>query len=354
MAINTKDYSPTRHPGISIHKNKTDYLLNINIDGKRYRRVFKANPIHPLADRLKTAYAARELLHEEILHKNSITADADATINDYWVNIKKLSTWDKRTIKVYDYFYMKHMVKISKLKVRSVKPVHLTGLNASMSELKTSTKSKAYEILRKIFDQAIEDEVISSSPIKRSHIPKRSSAEEKKVIIGAEDKYRRVYEAINSLFKDNPHHRAAFLFGFHGRRLQEVLKLEWTDIDFETMTYIIRSEHSKVKTDMSFTLPADVAAALYEFRTTKGGVFNVSRLDRHYKHIRSYTGIPEYSFHWMRNLSVSALAAMGADITHLSAMLGHTDGSTIKKYLSLQRETSTKKMEDLSKKLLSK
>jgi len=54
----------------------------------------------------------------------------------------------------------------------------------------------------------------------------------------------------------------------------------------------------------------------------------------------------------MRNLSVSALASMGADITHLSAMLGHYDASTIKKYLSLQRATSTRAMNEVSQKLL--
>ena len=60
----------------------------------------------------------------------------------------------------------------------------------------------------------------------------------------------------------------------------------------------------------------------------------------------------EFTFHWMRNLSVSALSAMGVEITHLSGMLGHTDGSTIRKYLSLQREASTTVTNKASAKLL--
>jgi site-specific recombinase XerD len=117
--------------------------------------------------------------------------------------------------------------------------------------------------------------------------------------------------------------------------------------------YVIRGINSKVNTDMEFTLPNDISSALLEFRSSAGNVFHVKSLDVHHRKIRDYTGIDDFSFHWMRNLTVSALAGMGADITHLSAMLGHTDSSTIKKYLSLQRKTSTSKMNEISKKLLS-
>ena len=105
---------------------------------------------------------------------------------------------------------------------------------------------------------------------------------------------------------------------------------------------------------MEFTLPGDVAEALSHFRATKGCVFNVKSLDVHHQKIRDYTGIPEFSFHWMRNLCVSALAGMGASITDLSAMLGHTDGATIRKYLSLQRGSSTERMNGLAMRLLNK
>ena len=135
--------------------------------------------------------------------------------------------------------------------------------------------------------------------------------------------------------------------------MQETLNLEWSDIDFENKSYVIRGKHSKVNTDMNFTLPDDIANALQKFRDTSGKIFTVKSLDCHHQKIRDYTGIPEFSFHWMRNLSVSALSAMGVEITHLSAMLGHTDGSTIRKYLSLQREASTAVTNEASQRLLS-
>ena len=70
-------------------------------------------------------------------------------------------------------------------------------------------------------------------------------------------------------------------------------------------------------------------------------MFHSKDIAKQYKKFRDETGIQEFTFHWMRNLAVSALSSMGIEITHLSAMLGHTDSGTIRKYLSLQREAST-------------
>jgi len=355
MAINTKDYHTTKHTSVKIHTDKIRFLLDMVIEGKRYRRVFKSNPNHIAKDRLKTAYMMCEAFKDEIEHKMSISADTDATVDDYWEKVKAVKGWKGRLVKKYDYYYSKHLSKFSKKKIRDIKPSNFTTLNAELKSknLAPRTQLEAYEVLKPIFDLAVEDEIIKVSPIKKSHVPKRKQLEEKKIVTDAEAKYRKVYEAINTLFQDNPHHRAAFLLGFHGRRLQETLSLEWTDIDFENKSYIVRGQHSKVNTDMRFTLPDDIADALYEFRDTSGKIFTVKSLDCHHQKIRNYTGIQEFSFHWMRNLSVSALAAMGVEITHLSAMLGHTDGSTIRKYLSLQRESSTAVTNEASQRLLS-
>ncbi len=76
----------------------------------------------------------------------------------------------------------------------------------------------------------------------------------------------------------------------------------------------------------------------YIFLTQKGTKmddFN-SRINR----IRDKSGIAEFSFHWMRNLLVSAASAEGVESIHLSAILGHTDGATVRKYLTLQNTAS--------------
>jgi len=80
---------------------------------------------------------------------------------------------------------------------------------------------------------------------------------------------------IMTVYKDNPHHRALFLFGFSGRRKTETICIKWEDIDFENKTYIIVGANSKTDADMTFTLSDDLIDSLSEFCDIKGQVFNI-------------------------------------------------------------------------------
>ena len=226
-----------------------------------------------------------------------------------------------------------------------------------------------------IFNLAIDEELIQFSPIKRIHKVKRKQLEEKKIITDAETKYKMVYDAINKVFGTadviqvsedekiqcsiNPKIRALFLFGFYGRRKTETLHLKWSDIDFINNKYIIRGKNSKVNIDMAFTLSDDVKEALeqcerngkYVFSSNRDPSKPISEIREHVEKIRAMT-VPEYNFHWMRNLVTSALSSKGFESIQISAILGHTDTSTVKQYLSLQRETASALALDISKKLL--
>lgn len=353
MAIIAKDYKPTKHAGLKIHKNGITFLFDIRVAGTRKRKVWESNPMHTKADRLKTAYTQMEQFRADVEHENTIIADMDATVLDYFQKIKDVKGWKPYMIKEYDHYYNKNLSRLSDIKIRDLKPAHFTSLNATLTHLSTRSRGKAYEILQPLIALAIEDEIIFKSPIKKSHVPKRKSLEEKKIITDAVSKYKSIHKAIHTVYKDKPVYRAVFLLCFHGRRVGETLQLQWQDIDFDNNTYTVRGDTSKVNMDMTFKLPSDVKNALSAFRDTRGQVFPFKSIDRQYYKIRAETGIQEFTAHWMRNLAVSALASMGVSSTHLSSLLGHQDGGTIRKYLSLQRETSTEVTNEASKRLLS-
>lgn len=378
MAIDYSDYEPTDRPRLHKHKkDATKYLFDVKVEGKRFRKTYKGLATHTDRDRLDKAYDA---MREFIVTKTKelgLTVSISSTIDDYYKklseskyikvdaefckeyrethkkfidktdeeiesHINTSSGWSKRHRNEKDWFYEKHIKAVLGNKIIvDLKGSDFTRLNGTMKTLSTRSQKSAYEILVPIMKLAIEDDLISVSPIKASHIPKRNSLTEKKIINDAETKYRLTYKAINTVFAKNPHHRAIFLFGFHGRRMNEVLSMKWEDIDFTNARYIVRGENSKVNQDMQFKLPQDVTTALSEFRGNNGRVFTINHLEFLYDSIRKESGIQEFTFHWMRNLAVSALSSMGVEATHLSAMLGHTDAGTLRKYLSLQREQST-------------
>ena len=368
MAIDKQSYSKTNEANIKIHQDGVKFWFDFSIDGKRYSRLWSSNKAQSPRDRLKTARRQLDSIKDNIMHNNALIADTEATVENYWTKLKAVKGWKDELVRNYDYYYNKHLIKLSKIKVKDVKPAHFTSLNVTLKDFAPATRKKAYEILKPLFDLAVEDEIIARTPIKKSHIPVRKQIEEKKVITNAVSKYQVLHTAIHQIFgsddivviddktniqcSQNPHHRALFLFGFYGRRLQEVLTLQWSDINLSSNEYIVRGSNSKVNTDMTFSLPSDVGEALLEFQSNSGNVFNIKHTKDHYPKIRLVSGIEEFTFHWMRNLAVSALSSMGADLTHLTAMLGHTDGSTLKKYLSLQREASTAVTNELSARLL--
>lgn len=352
MAIDKKSYTNTKHTGIKVHKDGIKYWFDFTLNGKRYSRLWKSNTNHIKVDRLKSAYTQLENIKAEILHATTITADMSATVNDYFDNLK--TKWKGETLKKYEFYYEKYMRQgIGKLKVKEVKPAHFTSFNKTITHLAPATRKRAYEILQPLFRLAIEDEIIVRTPIKTVHIPVRNQLSEKKVVTDAVTKYKKLHTTIHNLFLNNPHHRAIFLFGFYGRRLNEVLSLSWSDVDLINNQYTVRGKNSKINTDMTFSLAPDVKDALLEFTDVDGEIFNISEVQHYYKTIREHSDIEEFTFHWMRNLSVSALSTMGVDLTHLTAMLGHTDSSTLKKYLSLQRGASTVVTNEASARLLS-
>lgn len=370
--IDTKKYTRTAHQGLKIHEDKINFLFDFKIDKKRHRKQFTANENDSKEDKLHSAYMALNEYKNEIIHKNTIVADVDATVLDYWIKLKAVKGWKPELVINYDYYYNKHLKSLSDIKIKDIRPAHFTSINSSLSGFANQTRRKAYEILGPLFTLAVEDEIIKVTPIKKSHVPVRKQIEEMKMITHAEIKYKYIYEAINTVFgKDevitlndknktkikcinSPHHRALFLFGFYCRRLNETLNLKWSDIDIFGRIYVVRGSNSKVNTDMSYTLPEDIRDCLFEMGDHESDdyIFKIKHVKNHYDKIRRHSAIPEFSYHWMRNLTVSALASQGVELTHLTAMLGHTDSNTLKKYLSLQRESSTRITNDITDRLL--
>jgi len=354
LAINTKEYSNTKFSGVKIHKNNIDFYINFKIGSTRYRRIFKANSAHTRSDRIKLAYQFREKEISKIKRLQGLETDGDATVDDYYKKLSKSRNWSKEVRDGYDSYYKRRIKPIiGQKRISDVKPIHINAIKDSTVGLAPRTRKKAFEILTPLFNLAVDDEVILKSPIMAKHKISRDQKKEKKIIINAVEKYKTVYQTIIEEYADQPYYRAMLLFGFYGRRKGEVLNLRWEDIDFKSKTYVIRAENSKVGIDMTFSLGDDLITALNAFEDHKGEVFKTKNVKNIVKKIREKSGIPDFTYHWMRNLSVSALSAMGVELVHLSGLLGHTDLRTVKQYLSLQREESSKVALNVSDKLLS-
>ena len=351
MAIKTKEWKHTNFTSIKVNKkNKQKYLFDYTSEetGKRHRKVI--------------VLQESEGLYVSFLEwKNKLvleTLNANATVKEYFELSQRLSDRSEGTKTAYERYFKNYISPISKMKITKVKSSHIDQLKLDTKHLSKSYQKKMFEILIPLFELSVDDDIITKTPIKKRQVTKRRQMEEMKVVTNAVEKYKIIHRTIHKEFEDNPRIRSLFLFGFYGRRKSEVLQLKWSDIHGDK--YTVRGSISKVSADMTFDMHDDLRRALklcmnlsdtYVYENSRTGE-PISEIREYVARVRKKSGIGEFNFHWMRNLSVSALSAMGVDSVHLSGMLGHLDSGTLSKYLSLQRGEASRTTNAASEKLL--
>ena len=354
MAIERDEYYPVMNGGKRVSyfsRNKND-LFKYKIefrhdDGKRKMKIVSI-PSH-ISKRDHVTHL------NKILEELKGIANIDAgkiTASEYWERFKEFkgSAWGEKRHATYKGFWRDYIAPvIGKKKIMDITSSDISKIVTSTSHLAQGTRKQNDEILIPLFKHAITvDRILIESPFLSAHRIKRDQMQEKKIILDATLKYQKVYQTIMEQFSSDPMSRALFLFGFSGRRKGEITALKWEDIS--NNAYVVRAMNNKIKRDQEYRLPQNVSDALmdwYQHHPTKTGwiFLNIkgeklddfnSRVDR----IRDKSKIPEFSFHWMRNLLVSAASAEGVESIHLSAILGHIDGATVRKYLTLQNKAS--------------
>ncbi len=370
MALNTNDYESVKLNGSPVQsikrhkKDKSKFLFTINKNKKRYREIYTAQK-DTLAAMIKMAKLECEKFRNQAgMVREEISPNI--SVNDYWERFKeyKKSSWGKSNERNMKSFYKNHIKDIiGSKKIKNVTSADIDDIMNKIKHLSRRSRKVALEVLQPLFTRAIRERLITTSPLLEDHMVKRIASEEKKVVLDATTKYKLIHNAINEEFKDDIKVRTAFLFGLSGRRLTEVLTLEWSDIDLKSKSYQIRADNSKVNSTMTFALNQELTQVLTELKKQRDSIYifssnrnskiHMTKLSMHYDTIRETSKLQEFTFHWMRNVLVSALAGKeGIDVTDLSALLGHNDTGTLKKYLSLQREESSKKAANAIEKIL--
>lgn len=367
------DYSSVKYRGqqvtnIKQHKSITNkFHIDFRTNGKRYRETITVvNDSN--ANMIQLAIRKRDeliKLKDEEINAEVSNMTLTQYFNRYITTRANANKWSEKYLEDTKRAYRLYVQDlIGSKNVTAIKSTHITDVMDGVANLSLRSQKLVIDLLKPLFTKALlDDGIISKTPIQSSHSIKRNAKEEKKIVVDAVEKYKLVHASIHDIFAEEPRNRALLLFGFYGRRKMETLKMRWDDINLKSLSYTVRAENSKAKTTMTFTLAKDLAEALIELKklsNTNGFVFesftkpgtHQIKVDSQVMKLRADTGIEELTYHWLRNLAVSALSAKGVAPIHLSSLLGHTDINTVNKYLSLQREASSAITNDVSTKLL--
>jgi integrase len=144
--------------------------------------------------------------------------------------------------------------------------------------------------------------------------------------------------------------REIFMFLMHGRRRNEVLTLEWTDIDFQNNTYTVKAINNKARVNMTYHLSDRLKEALEAIGIEKNGYIfkrtNNSKLPYSPDALIHYWKTKEYKYanrrgnpskyvrpitlHQIRNAIATYLKnEMGVGNDIVGQLLGHKQNKTV-------------------------
>lgn len=228
----------------------------------------------------------------------------------------------------------------------------------------TTTLNRYMELLRHLFNLAIEERVITENPIRHyeHYVEDRSgralSGKEITAILEAADAMRRKPRG--------PIHAAMYeliLFALNtGMRLSEVLNLKKSYIKDSMIHYPMSETKSPRRTtglrksgDKLIVLNEAAREIIGQQRSTNDYVFALHRRDsncivRPVRVIRKLSGVKDFTFHQLRH-TASTIIASESSLATAKAVLGHRDIRTTLKYTHPEIEEQRRTVQKLGKRI---
>lgn len=273
-------------------KNGYKFLARFVVDGKIISKVLGYSEKDKLTPR-----SANEKLIE---YKNEVEAgytssnkiNLDALFEEYFKELDTSKQWTDKKRYIYEHYIKSYL---GKKNIEAIRPTDINRLLADMKkrELSPRTQKSVLEILKPLYNFANENKFTKENPVKNINV---KIPNQKKIVTSATELFTGVHGAINSLFADNPYYRALFMFGFSGRRKNEVLTLKWESIDFENNYYWLEGSNVKNASNQKYPLYPFIKEALLQIPDTKRGLVfkspitgkKISNIDRQMRNIKKH------------------------------------------------------------------
>ena len=348
MAINTKDYPNKVRANLKANLKHTIFYYRFRHDKKAYYGIIDySNKTWDKKTRIR--YAETELLRAKEAAERNI--DTDATIDNiielYFETLKDGAYKDSRR----SYYIRRVQKPLGKKKAKDILPMHIQQvINNNIKDGDSPrTAKQAIEVLSPAFNIARANRIIIYNPCLdvKITLPKA-----KKIVVNATQRLTNIYNAIISLYVNDPFYRAFFLLALQGRRKGEIINLRWEHISFDHDYYFLAD--TKNDEEQKVYLPPNVKNALNEFKQKEGWVFEspvnkgkrLSDAKRQTARLKIELG-EWFTMHYTRNVMVSAMAEKGVDAIYMSGALGHNDPNTITKYLTMNYMQGSKIASDM-------
>ena len=143
-----------------------------------------------------------------------------------------------------------------------------------------------------------------------------------------------------------------------GARKQELLSLQWRDVDFDRNQIIVQETKNDERRALFIYGTAHnllwkhhvFIRSPYVFPDRSGK--NPVNIDREFHRARCRAGIPDFHFHDLRHTAASYMAMNGASTADIAEALGHKSLSMVKRYAHLSQTHVAKVVASMSERFL--
>ena len=336
--ITPSDYRRIRAP--------FDLVLIFKWEGRRYRKRMRFPRDRTLSRAIRLAQLELERLKIEGPEDYKEIPTLEQLFEEY-LELKK-EVRAERYAEEHRSVLKNYLFEIRNKKVDQIKTYHLQrGINLALERGRSPrTAHGIQQKTRPLFEYAVKQGYIETNPAKDLEVPKYDNSRNFTITL---DKAKALYrEIVNYEYEKE---RNIFIWLLHGRRLNEVLSLEWQDIDFEAGTYTIVSRKNKSRRNATYPLTPMLLDALPKPRRSFGLVFpgsgkdgkidRVSLRRRHWTRITERAGVEGMHLHDMRHLfGFVAVNALGLPLETVAKVLGHTTTAITKRYANVDQQTA--------------
>ncbi|MDD3467502.1 MAG: site-specific integrase [Campylobacterales bacterium] len=357
---NKRNYIKTQYPGVyytqdSITKVKT-FIARIKIAGIIDTEVVVGRSDDEYRTNLVLANQRRAELISEAKNGGNIRKSDNPIFEEYvqtYIDNKKPTMAKYWESNIRGYFKI-HIPDI--LKRKRVKDITEQDFQKALNELIKKGYSGRYckalkDHFLPVFDTLVKVKTIDANPLANLQWPKYDNMRSAYL---TDEQIKRFAELIGNIYEDN--YRIIMKFLLRGRRLGEVLKLEWRDLDFVAKQYTVRPETHKIRKTARYTLDDELLEELQNYQAkeiTEGLVFKSDKTggklsgipDRIWHKLREEIEAPELHIHDIRHIVGVTLINNGVPIEIISKTLGHKQITTTQRYSRMKEEMAAKGVE---------
>ncbi len=212
------------------------------------------------------------------------------------------------------------------------------------------TTQSIKQIMRPLFKYYANKGVINGNPAALIQIPKFDNTVQ---LTLTDEEIASLYRAIKN-YPIEPFN-TLFIWLAEGRRLNELLSLEWKQIDFSNKRYSIVSANNKAGVGMQYGLRDNIMVALKSFNKDSPFVFHaltnsVKKMSKetvrgHWAKLLKSAEIEHLRIHDLRHIIGSDLVSNNHTLEEIAQVLGHTSTSVTKRYSKVRQEKTNEALD---------